>query len=58
MSLAQALQVESATLIGRHIAGGAVGASRPHPMGGRARTELNGTEAMKVIGCDERLQIQ
>ena len=38
-----------------HIAGGASGASRAAPMGGRARTELNGTEAMKVIGLRRKI---
>ena len=38
-----------------HIAGGAAGASRAAPMGGRARTELNGTEAMKVIGLRRKI---
>ena len=38
-----------------HIAGGATGASRARPMGGRARTELNGTEAMKVIGLRRKI---
>ena len=38
-----------------HIAGGASGASRARPMGGRARTELNGTEAMKVIGLRRKI---
>ena len=38
-----------------HIAGGASGASRTSPMGGRARTELNGTEAMKVIGLRRKI---
>ena len=38
-----------------HIAGGANGASRARPMGGRARTELNGTEAMKVIGLRRKI---
>tara|TARA_B100001778_G_scaffold248156_1_gene208375 strand:- start:1611 stop:2900 length:1290 start_codon:yes stop_codon:yes gene_type:complete len=38
-----------------HIAGGASGASRARPMGGRARTELNGTETMKVIGLRRKI---
>ena len=38
-----------------HIAGGASGASRAAPMGGRARTELNGTESMKVIGLRRKI---
>ena len=38
-----------------HIAGGASGASRATPMGGRARTELNGTESMKVIGLRRKI---
>ena len=38
-----------------HIAGGASGASRSSPMGGRARTELNGTEAMKGIGLRRKI---
>ncbi|MDA8573596.1 2-oxo acid dehydrogenase subunit E2 [Candidatus Poseidoniales archaeon] len=38
-----------------HIAGGASGASRAAPMGGRARTELNGTETMKVIGLRRKI---
>ena len=38
-----------------HIAGGAAGASRAAPIGGRARTELNGTEAMKVIGLRRKI---
>ena len=38
-----------------HIAGGASGASRAAPMGGRSRTELNGTEAMKVIGLRRKI---
>ena len=38
-----------------HIAGGAAGASRAAPMGGRARTELNGTEATKVIGLRRKI---
>jgi len=38
-----------------HIAGGASGASRAAPIGGRARTELNGTEAMKVIGLRRKI---
>jgi 2-oxoisovalerate dehydrogenase E2 component (dihydrolipoyl transacylase) len=38
-----------------HIAGGASGASLASPMGGRARTELNGTEAMKVIGLRRKI---
>jgi 2-oxoisovalerate dehydrogenase E2 component (dihydrolipoyl transacylase) len=38
-----------------HIAGGASGASRAAPMGVRARTELNGTEAMKVIGLRRKI---
>jgi len=38
-----------------HIAGGASGASRAAPMGGRSRTELNGTESMKVIGLRRKI---
>ena len=38
-----------------HIAGGASGASRARPLGGRARTELNGTETMKVIGLRRKI---
>jgi 2-oxoisovalerate dehydrogenase E2 component (dihydrolipoyl transacylase) len=38
-----------------HIAGGESGASRAAPMGGRARTELNGTESMKVIGLRRKI---
>ena len=38
-----------------HIAGGASGASRARPMGGRARTELNATETMKVIGLRRKI---
>jgi 2-oxoisovalerate dehydrogenase E2 component (dihydrolipoyl transacylase) len=38
-----------------HIAGGASGASRSAPVGGRARIELNGTEAMKVIGLRRKI---
>lgn len=38
-----------------HIAGGAAGASRARPMGGRERTELNGTETMKVIGLRRKI---
>ena len=38
-----------------HIAGGASGASRAAPMGGRSRTELNGTETMKVIGLRRKI---
>tara|TARA_B110001450_G_scaffold250495_1_gene269254 strand:+ start:3858 stop:5144 length:1287 start_codon:yes stop_codon:yes gene_type:complete len=38
-----------------HIAGGASGASRSAPVGGRARVELNGTETMKVIGLRRKI---
>ncbi|DAC31143.1 MAG TPA: 2-oxo acid dehydrogenase subunit E2 [Candidatus Poseidoniaceae archaeon] len=38
-----------------HIAGGASGASRAAPVGGRARVELNGTETMKVIGLRRKI---
>ena len=38
-----------------HIAGGASGASRAAPIGGRARVELNGTEAIKVIGLRRKI---
>jgi 2-oxoisovalerate dehydrogenase E2 component (dihydrolipoyl transacylase) len=38
-----------------HIAGGASGASRSAPVGGRARVQLNGTEAMKVIGLRRKI---
>ena len=38
-----------------HIAGGASGASHSSPVGGRARTELNGTEVMKVIGLRRKI---
>ena len=38
-----------------HIAGGANGASRSRPMGAAARTELNGTEEIKVIGLRRKI---
>ena len=38
-----------------HIAGGASGASRARPMGSSARTELNGTEEIKVIGLRRKI---
>ena len=38
-----------------HIAGGASGASRSRPMGAAARTELNGTEEIKVIGLRRKI---
>ena len=38
-----------------HIAGGASGASRARPMGSAARTELNGTEEIKVIGLRRKI---
>jgi len=38
-----------------HIAGGASGASRARPMGASARTELNGTEEIKVIGLRRKI---
>jgi 2-oxoisovalerate dehydrogenase E2 component (dihydrolipoyl transacylase) len=38
-----------------HIAGGASGASRSAPVGGRARVQLNGTEAIKVIGLRRKI---
>ena len=38
-----------------HIAGGASGASRSAPVGGRSRVELNGTETMKVIGLRRKI---